>query len=98
MSTVLIIDDDRNLRETLSELFAAEGHTVLQASNGEEAIAVLRISPPDVALCDWRMSPLGGLDVLKTMQHEGLTRSTPLIVLTAYGDAESTVQGMQAGA
>jgi len=44
------------------------------------------------------MSPLGGLDVLKAMRKEGLERSIPLIVLTAYGDAESTVQAMQTGA
>ena len=98
MATVLVIDDDKSLRETLAELFSGEGHEVLQASNGEEAIAILHTSPPDVALCDWRMSPLGGLDVLKAMRHEGLERSIPLIVLTAYGDAESTVQAMQTGA
>jgi DNA-binding NtrC family response regulator len=43
-------------------------------------------------------APLGGLDVLKAMRQEGLERSIPLIVLTAYGDAESTVQAMQTGA
>jgi DNA-binding NtrC family response regulator len=98
MATVLVIDDDTNLRETLAELFAGEGHEVVQASNGDEALAILQAARPDVALCDWRMSPLGGLDVLKAMRHEGLDRSIPLIVLTAYGDAESTVQAMQSGA
>jgi DNA-binding NtrC family response regulator len=98
MAIVLVIDDDQSLRETLATLFAGEGHEVLQASNGEEAITILHASAPDVALCDWRMSPLGGLDVLKAMRQEGLDRGIPLIVLTAYGDAESTVQAMQAGA
>jgi len=98
MPTLLVIDDDQSLRETLSDLFIGEGHEVLQAANGEEAIAILHTSPPDVALCDWRMSPLGGLDVLKSLQREGHERSVPVIVLTAYGDAESTVQAMQAGA
>lgn len=98
MASVLIIDDDTSLRETLAELFAGEGHQVRQAANGEEAIAILHGDPPDVALCDWRMSPLGGLDVLKSMRAEGLEQRIPLIVLTAYGDAESTVQAMQAGA
>jgi DNA-binding NtrC family response regulator len=98
VATVLVIDDDKSLRETLVALFAEEGHKVLQAANGEEAIAILHSSAPDVALCDWRMSPLGGLDVLKAMRQQGLDRSIPLIVLTAYGDAESTVQAMQAGA
>lgn len=98
MPTVLVIDDDQSLRETLSDLFAGEGHEVLQAANGEEAIAILHTSPPDVAICDWRMAPLGGLDVLKSLQQEGHERSVPVIVLTAYGDAESTVQAMQAGA
>ena len=98
MSKLLVIDDDQSLRETLSDLFTGEGHEVLQAANGEEAIAMLHTSPPDVALCDWRMAPLGGLDVLKSRQREGHERSVPVIVLTAYGDAESTVQAMQAGA
>lgn len=98
MASVLVIDDDTSLRETLADLFASEGHAVSQASNGEEAVAILHTEPPDVALCDWRMSPLGGLDVLKAMRAEGLDRTIPLIVLTAFGDAESTVQAMQAGA
>jgi DNA-binding NtrC family response regulator len=98
MPTVLVIDDDQSLRETLTDLFVGEGHTVLQAANGEEAIAILHTHPPDIALCDWRMSPLGGLDVLKALQQEGWHQSVPIIVLTAFGDAESTVQAMQAGA
>ncbi len=98
MATVLVIDDDQSLRETLSELFTGEGHEVLQAASGEAGIATLRRCPPDVALCDWRMAPLGGLEVLKSLQHEGPESSVPIIVLTAYGDAESTVQAMQAGA
>lgn len=98
MPVVLVIDDDQNLRETLSDLFACEGHEVLQAANGEEAIAILHTTPPDVALCDWRMAPLGGLDVLKSLQREGHERPIPVIVLTAFGDAESTIQAMQAGA
>ncbi|GAA3763934.1 sigma-54-dependent transcriptional regulator [Terriglobus aquaticus] len=98
MATVLIIDDDQNLRETLSDLVAGEDHTVLQASNGHEAIQILSEEAPDVALCDWRMSPLGGLDVLRAMQQHDAEQRIPVIVLTAYGDAESTVQAMQAGA
>src|SRR4051794_14179397 len=98
MATVLLIDDDQNLRETLAELFTGEGHSVVEAWDGEEAMGLLRSALPDVALCDWRMAPMGGLDVLRAMQREGLIRSVPVIVLTAYGDAESTVQAMQAGA
>ncbi len=98
MATVLLVDDDEGLRETLAELFSGEGHDVLQASDGEEAIAAMRRAAPDVVLCDWRMAPMGGLEVLRTMQREGLIRSLPVILLTAYGDAESTVQAMQAGA
>lgn len=98
MSSVLLIDDDQSFRETLADLFAGEGHRVVQASEGGEAIHILRTEPPDIAVCDWKMSPVGGLDVLKTIQQEGWTQSVPLIVLTAFGDAESTVQAMQAGA
>lgn len=98
MGMVLLADDDESLRETLAELFTGEGHEVVQASDGEEAMAVMRSTDPDVILCDWRMAPIGGLELLRTMQREGLNRSLPVIVLTAYGDAESTVQAMQAGA
>src|ERR1700761_5530981 len=98
MATVLLIDDDQSLRETLAELFTGEGHKVLQASDGGDAIGWMQSTPPDVALCDWRMAPMGGLDVLRFMQREGMIRSVPVIVLTAYGDAESTVLAMQCGA
>lgn len=98
MATVLLIDDDGGFRDTLAELFAGEGYRVAHACDGEEAIQLLESELPDVALCDWRMAPLGGLDVLRTLQGEGVVPSVPVIVLTAYGDAESTVQAMQAGA
>lgn len=93
MPTVLIIDDDHNLRETLSDLVSGEGHTVLQASSGQEAIEILTNDEPDVALCDWRMAPLGGLDVLRAISQQDAEQRIPIIVLTAHGDAESTVQG-----
>ena len=98
MATVLLIDDDQSLRETLAELFRGEGHKVIQASDGEDAVGLMQSTPPDVALCDWRNDIDGRAGVLRFMQCEGIIRSVPVIVLTAYGDAESRVQAMQLGA
>jgi len=55
MAEILIIDDDRNLRETMRELLGDAGYLTRTAVNGEEAFALLQMGVPDLTLCDWKM-------------------------------------------
>ena len=60
MSEILIVDDDRNLRETLRDLLEGGGYATRIASSGEEALRQLEASTPDLTLCDWKMAGGGG--------------------------------------
>lgn len=71
MAELLIVDDDRNLRETLRELLQGAGYTTRAAANGQEAFTLLQYGTPDVTLCDWKMPGIGGEQFLKSLQSEG---------------------------
>lgn len=98
MAEILLIDDDRGLRETIREVLENAGHRVREAFNGNEALAELEQGPAEVALCDWRMPGMGGHQFLQTLRERGLASTMPVLVLTAFGNGESAVEAMQAGA
>jgi two-component system, NtrC family, response regulator AtoC len=94
--TVLIIDDEPGLRQTVSLILAEEGYQVFSASDGEEGLAKALELKPDIILCDVRMPRLGGLDFLdryKEADGKGM-----VIVMTAYGGIEMAIQAMKRGA
>jgi two-component system response regulator AtoC len=96
---VLVVDDERNLRESLAELVESEGFTATQAADGEEAVELLRNGAvePDVVFLDVRMPKMDGLDVLRAIQEEKLT-SGPVIVISAFGDSSKMIEAMRLGA
>ncbi len=98
MAEILIVDDDRNLRETLHELLQEAGYTTRAAANGQEAFTLLQASTPDVTLCDWKMPGIGGEQFLKCLQSEGRLTSMPVIIMTAHGTGPNAMQAMQLGA
>lgn len=98
MSEVLIVDDDRNFRETLRELLSGAGYQTLAATNAEEAVTLLQTTAPDLTLCDWKMPGGGGEQFLKSLQSEGLLTTMPVIILTAHGTGPNAIQAMQLGA
>jgi DNA-binding NtrC family response regulator len=98
MAEVLIVDDDRNFRETLRELLTGAGYSTRVAANADEALAALHTAIPDLTLCDWKMPHGGGEQFLKGLQSEGLLTTMPVIILTAHGTGPNAMQAMQLGA
>jgi DNA-binding NtrC family response regulator len=98
MAEILIVDDDRNLRETLSELLEGAGYCIRTAANGGEAISLLQASIPDLTLCDWKMPGVGGEQFLKSLESEGILTTMPVIIMTAHGTGPNAMQAMQLGA
>ncbi|HEY9516450.1 MAG TPA: sigma-54 dependent transcriptional regulator [Gemmatimonadaceae bacterium] len=93
---ILIVDDEPGLRQTISRILAAEGHTTATARQGGEALALLEEEDADIVLCDLRMPQMSGLDFLdgyQKQQGRGL-----VIAMSAYGDAETAIAAMQRGA
>ena len=83
MSTILVIEDDHNLREGLELLFEIEGYITLGTSNGEAGIELFRTHHPDVILTNFQMPGADGFDVLRSVREMSNGRHTPIVFLTA---------------
>jgi two-component system, NtrC family, response regulator AtoC len=94
--TVLIIDDEPGLRQTVSLILADEGYEVHTASDGEEGLARALEVQPDLILCDVRMPRLTGLEFLE--KYRASNGTAMVIVMTAYGGMEMAIQAMKKGA
>ena len=80
MSTILVVDDDADIRLLLRLELAAEGHHILEAGDGAEALAVLEAERPDLMLLDMMMPVLDGWEVLQAVDH---ATAPPIVVITA---------------
>ncbi len=94
--TILIVEDETVLRESLAELLAEEGYAILQAPNGQAAYDMVIQTPVDLVLSDVRMPEMDGITLLGHLQKT--LPETPVLMLTAYGTVESAVAAMRAGA
>jgi two-component system response regulator PilR (NtrC family) len=94
--SILVVEDEQVLRESLVELLNDEGYEVLQASNGKEAHDLLLQRPVDLIVSDIRMPEMDGVQLLGHAKQ--IAPQTPVIVVTAFGTVESAVQAMRAGA
>jgi two-component system, OmpR family, phosphate regulon sensor histidine kinase PhoR len=96
MKTVIVVDDERVIREGLRRLLSAQGYRALTAENGREAMDVIASEAVDVVLCDLKMPVMGAVEVLEEV---GAAFSTlPVIILTGHGTLENVVECMKKGA
>ncbi|MCC6811645.1 MAG: sigma-54-dependent Fis family transcriptional regulator [Deltaproteobacteria bacterium] len=96
MPTILIVDDEPGIVESLQKIFEREELKVLTAPRGEDAMTVLQQQPIDVVLTDLRMGRLSGLDLLRTIRAE--YPETEVLLMTAYATVENAVEAMREGA
>ena len=96
--TILIIDDEANLRKTLAEILRAKGYATLEAANGVEAIDLLRQTTPDLIFSDWKMPEMGGEQILRHLRNDEHLDSIPVIVITAFGSSDSAIEAVRLGA
>jgi len=96
--TILIIDDEHNLRKTLAEIFRASGYSTLEAPDGAQGIERLRDVKPDLIFCDWKMPAAGGEEVLRYLRNDVRFSSIPVIVITAFGSSHVAIEAIRLGA
>ncbi|HVH89372.1 MAG TPA: sigma-54 dependent transcriptional regulator [Terriglobales bacterium] len=94
--SILIIDDEAAIRDSLETLLAIEGYNVEAARSAEEGLAMLAASPRDLVLLDFAMPDKNGLEVLDEIRQRD--PGLPVIMITAYGTVENAVKAIQAGA
>lgn len=97
-SKLLIVEDEKDLLDTMEELFQELGFEVEVASNGKEALAKIAISPPDLIVSDVAMPVMDGYDLLRALRSSQEGRRIPVILLTAKAAFDEKIQGLGLGA
>ena len=92
---VLVVDDEPNIRDLLSASLRFQGHQVLTAANGNEAISKIVDNQPDIVLLDVMLPDISGFGVTKKIRSLGI--ETPILFLTARDDTEDKVTGLTVG-
>lgn len=95
-ATILIVDDERQMRDLVAEILGTS-YTVLQAADGEEAIAILKRRRPDLILSDVNMPRLDGLGLLRYLKQNEITRYIPFVFLAFKTDVEQEIHGYELG-
>lgn len=85
---ILVVDDEWELRNLLTEFLTGEGYDVIQASNGEEALELAEKEEPQVILLDVKMPGIDGIEVCRRLKEEDKTRFIPVIMVTALEDRD----------
>jgi DNA-binding NtrC family response regulator len=94
--TILVIDDDDDLRYSLKRVFSGRKYTVIEADSGEAGLEMAEKHKPDVILLDNRM---GGMSGMEALQHlRGVNPNAMIILMTAYGTTQTTIEAMKFGA
>ncbi|MCC6438221.1 MAG: response regulator transcription factor [Acidimicrobiales bacterium] len=96
MLTILIVEDERDVRIGLRVLLEDEGYRVVEAAAVAEALAALDREPPDLFLVDVKLPDGSGFDLCRTVRNRGL--AAPIVVVTAQVDSHDVVAGLDAGA
>ncbi|CAN5134643.1 response regulator transcription factor [soil metagenome] len=93
--TVLVVDDEQSLREALAWSLEQDGHRVITAADGREALERFRAEQPDLVLLDLMLPELSGMEVCRILRHES---DVPILMLTARGSEIDKVVGLEVGA
>src|SRR6201991_4380238 len=97
-ATVLIVEDEADLRELVRYNLEAEGFRVSMAESGDEAVERIRDGVPDLILLDWMLPGLSGIELCRRWRSREETARTPIIMITARGEEEERVRGLATGA
>lgn len=96
MSNILIIDDEKAIRKTLSEILSYEGYKIDDAENGEDALKRLKEKNYDVVLCDIKMPKMDGIEFLEKAREA--RPDVPVIMISGHGTIETAVEAVKKGA
>lgn len=97
-ATILVIDDERAIRDMVVMALEKEGFNCVEASDAHKAETVIAESSPDLLLLDWMMPGLNGVDFTRKLRRNDETRNLPIIMLTAKTEEEDLVRGLESGA
>lgn len=98
MASILIVEDERPIRDMVGFALRRNGFELLEASNGQEAERIMASSSPDLILLDWMLPDLSGIEILRRIKRDEVTKEIPVIMLTARTEEDDKIFGLDTGA
>lgn len=96
--TILIVDDEPAIRDMIATALDTAGYHCLQAENAQIAHGMIIDDQPDLVLLDWMMPGTSGIELIRRLKRDDLTKDVPVIILTAKVTEDNMVQGLNSGA
>lgn len=96
-TSILVVEDDSEIRELLVFTLTREGYNVIEADTAEVALQKLDSRVPDLILVDWMLPGMDGVELAKRLRREELTTQTPLVMLTARGEETDKLKSFAGG-
>ena len=93
---ILVVDDEENSRNVLSQYIIGCGYNVITAKSGEEALDTMKESSFDIVITDLRMTGISGIDLLREIKK--IKPDTGALIITAFGEIDSYIEAMNLGA
>ncbi|WP_114228554.1 MULTISPECIES: phosphate regulon transcriptional regulator PhoB [Sphingomonas] len=95
---LLLVEDDRNLAELIGFHFERAGFTITRTGDGEEALILAEETRPDLIILDWMIEGISGIEVCRRLRRRQSTAHLPIIMLTARGEEDDRIRGLETGA
>src|ERR1700741_1905446 len=95
--TILVVDDDKLIREGMVALLKSAGQTVLEAADGKEGLAVALEQHPDLIVTDVRMPNMDGLQMIEAVREDTWGKKVPVVILTNDDSNQSVNQALESG-
>nr|PZN04910.1 MAG: DNA-binding response regulator [Bacillota bacterium] len=96
--TILVVDDEKNIRELVKFNLESRGFKVIEAADGEEALNLVKAQEPSLIILDLMLPKIDGWEVCRLLKSDPSTRKLPIIMLTALGDEIDKIVGLELGA
>lgn len=97
-ANILLVEDEPAIQELIAANLTRSGHHVVRSSDAETAQRLLRDALPDLVLLDWMLPGMSGIELARRLRSEERTRTIPIIMLTARGEEQDKVLGLEIGA
>ena len=95
---IFVVEDEKPILTLLTYNLEKEGYKVSSSSNGEEALSLIKEKKPDLVLLDWMLPDLSGIKICQYLKQDEKVKNIPIIMLTAKGEEEDKVKGLNTGA
>jgi two-component system chemotaxis response regulator CheY len=95
---ILLVDDEVHMRRTVRRMLHSLGYPIVEESDGAMVLETLKLNRHDLVICDWRMEPHSGLEVLRYLRADPDLKNMPFIMLTGETAAAAVIEAVSSGA